>query len=375
MAEVYRASRAFDGFAQVVALKLVRPDKVGGNLRERLLSEQRALVRLEHPNIARFLDAGIAADGNVYLAMELVDGGPVVEQANTRRADPATRVRWIIALCDALEHAHSQLVVHCDIKPSNVLVDRDGRLRLLDFGIASVLNEAEPASSAGLKLFTPDCAAPEQLGGEPVGTATDVFQTGALLYRLLVGLPWLRRPGLEAGDDLAAALHASPIAPSRHLRTAADDPQVRANAVACGFADATALARKVDARLDAIVLKCLARAPAARYANVASLRADLQAWLQHRPVSALAAGRGTRTRLWLRRNGREAAVAVAGLACLALVSAVYVHRVTEERDAKARELQRAGRRWRDSWVACSRAGQSLPARRQRERAADPGAGR
>lgn len=341
MAEVYRASRAFDGFAQIVALKLVRPDKVGGHLRERLLSEQRALVRLEHPNIARFLDAGIAEDGKVYLAMELVDGGPVTEQADVLRVGLTARVRWIIALCDALEHAHSQLVVHCDIKPSNVLVDRTGRLRLLDFGIASVLNEAEPVSPSGLKLFTPDCAAPEQLTGEPVGTATDVFQVGALLYRLVVGQAWLRRPGLETGDDLAALLHGSPIAPSQHLRAATEDPQVRAHAAACGVGDAAVLARKVDARLDAIVLKCLARTPAGRYANVAGLRADLQAWLQHRPVSALAAGRGTRARLWLRRNGREAAVAVAGIACLILVSAVYVHRVTEERDAKARELQRA----------------------------------
>jgi serine/threonine protein kinase/tetratricopeptide (TPR) repeat protein len=341
MAEVYRAHRAFDGFAQSVALKLVRSDKVGGNLRERLISEQRALVRLEHPNIARFLDAGVAADGSVYLAMELVDGLPLTVQAEAQKADLSSRLRWIIDLCDALEHAHANLVVHCDIKPSNVLVDREGRLRLLDFGIASVLNDAEPASPSGLKLFTPDCAAPEQLSGERVGTATDAFQVGALLYRLLVGQPWLRRPGLASGDELEAVLHGTPIAPSQHLRAAADDPQVRANAVACGYANAAALARKVDARLDAIVLKCLARSPAGRYANVAGLRADLQAWLQHRPVSALAAGRGTRTRLWLRRNGRETAVAIAGIACLALVSVVYLVRITEERDAKARELQRA----------------------------------
>ncbi|WP_176693216.1 protein kinase domain-containing protein [Arenimonas terrae] len=341
MAEVYRASRAFDGFAQSVALKLVRSDRVGGNLRERLLGEQRALVRLEHPNIARFLDAGVGADGNVYLAMELVDGLPVTAQAEARKADLKMRVRWIIDLCDALEHAHSQLVVHCDIKPSNVLVDRGGRLRLLDFGIASLMTEVEPSSDAGLKLFTPDCAAPEQVSGGPVGTATDVFQVGALLYRLLVGQSWLHRPDLQDSDELAAVLHESATAPSLHLRAAADDPQVRANALACGFPDAAALARRVDERLDAIVLKCLARAPTARYANVAGLRADLRAWLGHRPVSALVSGRWVTGRLWLRRNGREAAIAFAGVACLVLLTVVYVHRVTEERDAKARELQRA----------------------------------
>src|SRR5690606_28026919 len=206
-----------EGFSQPVALKLVRHDRVGEALSERLLAEQRTLARLGHPNIARFLDAGAGPQGNVFLAMELVEGAPILEHARAARAGLRERVGWVIALCGALEHAHAQLVVHCDIKPSNVLVDRRGQARLLDFGIARVLGEGTQCpSSLDLKLFTPHSAAPEQITGAPVTTATDIFQIGALLYQLIVGRPWSGEREDPAGY-LEAILHEAPVPPGRRI--------------------------------------------------------------------------------------------------------------------------------------------------------------
>lgn len=342
MSEVYLASRRFDGFSQQVALKVVRSDRVGLTLRERLLAEQRTLVRLDHPNIARFLDAGVDAEGNVYLAMEAIDGGSILEEAADRKLDLRERVGWTIHLCSALEHAHAQLVVHCDIKPSNVLVDRWGQPRLLDFGIAQALGEAEAdATSPGIKLFTPDCAAPEQLSGAAVSTATDVFQIGALLYQLIVGRPWPVDGNITSITRVDSILHEPAVAPSRRLVEARDDPRVRDNAVSCGAADAEALARQVRGGLDAIVLKCLAKSPADRYASIEQLRGDLEAWRSLRPVAAAHAGRWERTRLWWRRNRGVASVAVVGMAALSIVAAMALVRIAEERAQKAREQERA----------------------------------
>src|SRR5690606_28743215 len=146
MSEVHLATRRFEGFSQQVALKVVRSDRVSETLKQRLVAEQRTLARLDHPGIARFLDAGVGPQGNVYLAMELVEGAPILAHAVATAADLRTRIGWAVQLCGALEHAHAQLVVHCDIKPSNVLVDRRGQARLLDFGISRVLGESGDSS-------------------------------------------------------------------------------------------------------------------------------------------------------------------------------------------------------------------------------------
>src|SRR5690606_11137675 len=202
---------------------------------------------LDHPNIARFLDAGIGSRGDAYLAMELVEGESVSAHAAAIGADLRARVGWMIDLCDALAHAHAQLVVHCDIKPSNVLIDRAGRLRLLDFGISRLLGEPigmqeEPGE---LKLFTPDYAAPEQVAGELVSTATDIFQVGALLYRLIVGRPWISSQGTPESVGIGDYEARPPAAPSRTLIALAGEGDVRSNAAACGYSTPEALARRV----------------------------------------------------------------------------------------------------------------------------------
>lgn len=340
MSEVYLATRRFEGFSQPVALKLVRHDRVGEALSERLLAEQRTLARLGHPNIARFLDAGAGPQGNVFLAMELVEGAPILEHARAARAGLRERVGWVIALCGALEHAHAQLVVHCDIKPSNVLVDRRGQARLLDFGIARVLGEGtQDPSSLDLKLFTPHSAAPEQITGAPVTTATDIFQIGALLYQLIVGRPWSGEREDPAGY-LEAILHEAPVPPGRRIREGANDTAIRINAESCG-GSTRAVARQVDGDLDAVVLKCLAKDPARRYTSIEQVRHDLEAWLESRPVAAARPSRPARARLWLRRNRRTVGVAAAGLGALAIVATISIDRIAGERAEKARELERA----------------------------------
>lgn len=325
MSEVHLATRRFEGFSQQVALKVVRSDRVSETLKQRLVAEQRTLARLDHPNIARFLDAGVGPQGNVYLAMELVDGAPILAHAAATATDLRTRISWAVQLCGALEHAHAQLVVHCDIKPSNVLVDRRGQARLLDFGISRVLGESDDPSDTGIKLFTPDCAAPEQVLGAPVGTATDVFQVGALLYQLVAGTPWPRDDGVTSLGRVDAILHEVPVPPSTRLADAGHP----------------ALARQVRGDLDAVVLRCLEKDAARRYPSIERVHADLQAWLQSRPVAAATPSRWRRVRLWLRRNRRTAGVAAAGTAALALVATVSVLQIREERDLKARELERA----------------------------------
>jgi eukaryotic-like serine/threonine-protein kinase len=182
MSEVYRAARHFEGFSQPAALKLVRSDRVGVELRERLLSEQRTLVRLDHPNIARFLDAGMGEDGNAYLAMELIEGAPIAEYAGTANASLRTRLRWMIDLCKALAHAHAQLIVHCDIKPNNILRSDSGQVKIIDFGQSCKIGTVKERIQG-----TPDYIAPEQVARRPISAQTDGFNLGATLYWALTG--------------------------------------------------------------------------------------------------------------------------------------------------------------------------------------------
>ena len=300
MGAVYAAVRVDGDFEQRVALKLLRGDRTAPRALERFRRERAILARLQHPHIAILLDGGITERGETWFAMELVDGVPLIDHAQQRRLSLAARLALFCEVCDAVVFAHRNLIVHRDLKPSNIMVDAQGRAKLLDFGIAKLI-EAEldtgehSLTLADERILTPDYAAPEQILGQPVTTATDVHALGLLLYELLTGRQAQTLRGLAWADMAQRCSNDSP-APSRAIRL--DD----------AHADLAIRADLLRGDLDAIVLKCLRKEPEQRYASVLALREDLERYRSGHPVAARAGGRRYRWSRFLRRH-RTAAVA------------------------------------------------------------------
>ncbi len=300
MSVVWRGCRGREDTRQWAAIKLY---PVGALARHDLLRfrrEQSILSRLNHPHIAHLYEAGEAEDGTPFLAMEEVDGVRIDTWCERKGLDAAARVRLMLLVCAAIAYAHRNLVVHADLKPSNVMVDREGLVRVLDFGIGRLLDERFMDMTVTLaRAVTPEYAAPEQLAGEHATTAADVFGLGALLYRLLTGCG----PREHEFDGTV-------LPPSRalrmHVRGGGDGHGV-------GVAD-------VRGDLDAIVLKALRPEPEQRYASVDALQADLCAWLDQMPVAARAPGWFYRVRKFVRRN--RLAVAACLVVALAVTAGV-----------------------------------------------------
>lgn len=313
MGSVWAAERNDGTFRRSVALKLphARMDRAG--LRERLLRERDILATLEHPHIARLYDAGLSDQGHPYLAMQLVDGVPITDHADERRLPLAERVRLLLQVADAVQYAHQRLVLHRDLKPSNILVTPEGQAVLLDFGIAKLMAEgvAQPTviSRQGGGLRTPEYASPEQIAGEPLTTASDVWALGRVLYQLLVG----RRPFAVARESAAAIEGAILAADAVPPSAAAID---EAGAARRGSTPAR-LRAELAGDLDAIVLKALQKQPAERYAGASALAADLRRWLAGDAVLARPDSRWRAARRFVRRR----ALALGLGAALVLASA------------------------------------------------------
>jgi serine/threonine-protein kinase len=299
MGEVYEAQRADGQFEQRAALKLTRGEVA--KLLDRFNAERQILARLDHAGIARLLDGGVAPDGRPFAVMEYVEGAAITQYCASTRASLRQRLELFGQVCDAVAYAHGHLIVHRDIKPANVLVGRDGRTRLLDFGIAKPLDAGVwpggEEQSVTTTLLTPDYAAPEQLSGEPVTTATDVYALGILLFELLAG----ERPWVTRGQPLAQVL-------ANVLEKAAP----RASDTAARVADPPVPPRTLHGDLDAIIAKCLRREPQHRYATVNALKLDIERSLQGDPVSARGDARLYVLGRFLRRY-RWATAAVAAL--------------------------------------------------------------
>ncbi|QNA83693.1 serine/threonine protein kinase [Sphingomonas sp. So64.6b] len=324
MGEVYLAHRDGAGFAQRVALKMLRPEAAG---RVRMFdAERRLLASLEHPGIARLIDGGVAPDGRPYMALEYVEGREIAGWCGEHRCDLPTRLKLFLELCDAVEHAHAHLVLHLDIKPSNIMIDSDGRARLLDFGVAKIVDAAALDRTMTQALLTPDYAAPEQFGGGRPTVATDVYALGAVLFELLAGRgPW-------QFDD-------APL-PTVLRRLLHDDPDYPSRATTDGAIPAARL--KGD--LDAIVMKAMRRNPADRYASVAALAIDVRRYIAFEPVSARGGTTAYRARRFLRRNRWAAAAATVAL--LVLVGGVagiawQARKTAVERDIARGEARKA----------------------------------
>lgn len=323
MGQVWRACRADGLYEAEAAIKLLRGDLLTPGMAARFAQERAVLARLDHPLIARLYDAGVA-QGQAFLVLELVRGASL--GAHVRRHVPGVegRVRLLRQVAEAVAHAHGRLIVHRDLKPSNVMVDDEGRPRLLDFGVAALVDaddghagngELTRIAGRGLTLAY---AAPEQVTGGTLGVTTDVFSLGVMLYELLSG----RRPFGQAGQTRAAAEHALLHTDAPSLRTLArrgggvepdDGPGVPADP-ARAFGD-----------LEAVAAKALRKDPAGRYPSVAEFIADLDRWLGHRPVSVRREHWRHNLRLWLRRH-RVLAAAVAGIVgalCAGLAAATW----------------------------------------------------
>ncbi|HTY41406.1 MAG TPA: tetratricopeptide repeat protein [Thermoanaerobaculia bacterium] len=314
MGEVWVAERRDGQFQQRVALKLLKRGIDSEGIRRRFLQERQVLARLDHPHIARLLDGG-ESEGRPYFVMELVEGEPITEHCRQRRLSLEERLRLLVTCCEAVDAAHRNLVVHRDIKPSNILVTADGQAKLLDFGIAKVLaddGDATRFTQAEERVLTPSYAAPEQILGEPVTTATDVYALGVVLYQLLTGMLPHVRDAASAARLASAVEHETIERPSRVAG--------RGGAEGAGLPpkQAEKLGALLEDDLDAIVLKALRREPERRYPGAAELGRDLTRQLSGQRVEARPDTFSYRARKFVRRH--RGGVAAAILVLLALVA-------------------------------------------------------
>ena len=318
MGTVYLAERSDGEFLQRVAVKVLRPGPDGQESERRFRQERQILARLEHPGIARLLDGGTLGDGTPYLVMELVEGQPCTEFCETHRLGVDDRLRLFLEVTPAVQFAHRQLVVHRDLKPSNILVTREGGVKLLDFGIARLLEE-DPAeaglTSAGRQVLTLSHASPEQVRGEPITTASDVYSLGVLLYELLAG----RSPYGPAGGSRATLERAV-------LETVPPPPSV---------------GRALSRDLDAIVLKALRKAPAERYPSVEAFARDVRSYLDGLPVTARRGSLRYRVGRFARRHAVALAAAGLVVGLFALAGVLHARRLAGERAAARREAEKA----------------------------------
>jgi serine/threonine-protein kinase len=325
MGVVFLAERVDGQFERRVAIKVLRAGLDTEELRQRLVAERQILASLSHPNIAQLLDGGVSGNGLPYLVIEYVDGATIGAWCDAERLTVPARLRVFFDICSAVAHAHQNLVLHRDLKPGNVLVTRDGQVKLLDFGIAKLLGPGiagiEPvATRATHRLMTPAYASPEQVRGEPLTTATDVYGLGLLLYDLLVG-----RPAQHVTSDAPQAVYEAvcrrePVRPSdRVMRSGggpdalpAADPGTPTSIAAARGTTPERLRRELRGDLDAIVEMALRKEPARRYGSVALLAADLTRWIEGQPVLARRGSAAYRAGKLLRRH-RVAATATAAV--------------------------------------------------------------
>ena len=342
MGAVYLARR-HDDFEKVVAIKLVRTGLADFEALRRFLAERQIAARLEHPNIARLLDGGATPEGEPYFVMEYVEGEPLLEWCDAHRSTMEERLDLFERICAAVAFAHRNLVVHRDIKPANVIVTADGTPKLLDFGIAKLLDEEGRTAGATDTIFrvmTPDYASPEQVRGAPITTATDVYSLGVVLYELLTG----RRPyRLQSGrtDELIRVVcETEPERPSTAAsRPRPAEPGEEAGAPPSGET-AASLSRRLRGDLDAIVSMAMRKEPERRYGSVERLAEDVRRHRDGRPVLARRGTLAYRSGKFVRRHRAGLAAAVLVFVALGVGLAATLGEARRARAAEARAQRR-----------------------------------
>ncbi|MEO7916926.1 MAG: serine/threonine-protein kinase [Dokdonella sp.] len=325
MGIVYRGLREGADFAQEVAIKLIRRGYDFDDVHARFLRERRILARLSHPNLARFIDGGVAAGGRPWFALEFVSGEPITSWCDHHRLSVRARLELLLDVCAAVQYAHTRLVVHRDLKPGNVLIDESGTARLLDFGVAGILagdidDDDLPSTFGSPHAMTPEYAAPEQFAGAAAGVPADVYSLGVLAYELITGvLPYsIDRNDRASAAQLAATVPPQPLANaiSRPIDGQSDAAQQsRLSARKIGLA---VYRRLVRGDLGRIIDKALAKEPERRYATAQSFADDLSRWLAGAPVRVTGNGFGYRFGKFVQRN--RVAVGLATLAFALLIA-------------------------------------------------------
>ncbi len=341
MGAVYRARRRDDQFEKQVAIKVIHWWLDTSEILRRFERERRVLARLQHPNIAMLLDAGVTDDGAPYIVMEHVDGRPIDQHCACLNLSVDERLALFLSACDAVQAAHNNLIVHLDLKPGNILVTGDGLVKLVDFGIARLLESdstdpAAPVTRTDRRAFTPAYAAPEQITGGPLTTSTDVYALGVILYELLTGV----RP-FRSGDDPSPSIeheirNTVPPAPSTAVATAATAPGADPR-------HARRLGRRLAGDLDNIALMAMRKEPQRRYHSVKALADDVRRHLANATVLARPDTFSYRASRFLRRN--RVPVAAAAAVFLALLAGLVA--VTWQAQETAAQRDRAQRRFGD----------------------------
>ena len=325
MGEVFLANQEGDGFQRLVALKVIRPGMDSREVLERFQLERRILAQLKHPNIGQLLDAGVTDDARPYVVMEYVEGVPLDRYCDEQALEPPARIALFRQVCDAVQHAHNNLVLHRDLKPANILVTPEGVPKLLDFGIAKIVTPdlaTAGTTITSMRRLTPEYAAPEQVRGAAVSVSTDVYGLGVLLFELLTG----RRPHVQEGESWGelerAILTQEAPRPSQALPDTAG-------------ASTRKRRRALSGDLDTIVLKALRKEPDRRYPSVSALSDDLGRYLGGMPVHARPDTIRYRTSKFVRRNVlplSAAGVVFLAVLSIAVLNAAQANRMAAERD-------------------------------------------
>jgi serine/threonine protein kinase len=353
MGTVYLAERADGQFEHRVALKLVKRGMDTDEILDRFLRERQILARLQHPGIARLLDGDVSDDGRPYFVMEFVDGLPITEHCDARQLPVEERLQLFAVACRAVQHAHRNLVVHRDIKPSNVMVTLEGEVKLLDFGIARLLGDEEGAITMVVRsvsgLMTPEYASPEQVVGDAVTTASDVYQLGALLYELLTGHRPYRLNQRTPSEIRRAVCEVEPTRPSTVVRRTEeivhrDGSPERIDPAAVSGRRATTperLRRRLKGDLDTIVLRALRKEPERRYPSAEALAEDVERHLANLPLRFGGDRLSYRAAKFARRH-RLGVASAAGIVLLTggLIS-YYTLQLRAERDRARLEATKA----------------------------------
>jgi serine/threonine protein kinase len=326
MGAVYLARRADGQFDQVVALKVMASHLAGEEFVRSFRNERQLLAALAHPHITRLLDGGVAANGDPYLVMEYIAGQPLDRYCADRKLPVDERIRLFLQVCEAVEFAHRNLIVHGDLKPANILVTADGTVKLLDFGTAKLLRNPD-GQVTQFALLTPRYASPEQIRGELVNTLSDIFSLGVILYEMLTGA-WPFGDPKSTADGVNRVLHGR-------------EPEAPAQAVSEGAAEERSaslerLRRQIEGDLSTIVLKMLESEPAHRYGSVREVREDLERFRQGRPVHARPHSAWYAARKFASRN--RLAVSATGLSVVALATLTVVS-VYESAQARAQAVR------------------------------------
>lgn len=342
MSRVFLARRVDGQFEQEVAVKVLATDVPTSEARKRFIAERQILARLDHPNIAQLLDGGLSETGQPYFVMEVVEGRPIDEYCETCDLSLHQRLRLVVDVCDAVQYAHQTLVVHRDLKPTNILVTEAGQVKLLDFGIAKllapddVLGGDPPHTRTGLLPMTPEYASPEQVRSEPITTASDVYQLGVVLYELLTGGRPYTVEGRTPSEVERVVCEEHPKRPSTAVAQTVDE----GGGIDLPVRDSSLL----EGDVDSIVMKALRKEPERRYDGVDGLAADLRRALDGRPVSAHPDSWAYRSRKFLSRH--RWGVAVTGGILLFLISYAvtvtwYSQRTQAALDRAQEEAQKA----------------------------------